>query len=164
MNTAPEPRALTRRNTIAALGAATVAGFMLPLNGMGRRKSDAVEDVEMQRMAAMLAHDADALAATLHEDFEFVTPLGTVQTYETFVGGVASGMIDNHVLEPTTPLRVHANGEFAAVRYQARSELTADEVEYALDLWFTAFYEQVDGIWLLVWLQATEIPPAAAQS
>lgn len=159
-NTVSRRRATKRLGMLglgAALLPATAAAAVEPKQA-NTRDFDAVQVTELARIEAMLAHDAERVGNVTASDFEFITPLGTVQTREMFVEGIASGLIDNHVLEPIEPLQIRAYDSSAAVRYRARSELAVGEVEYALDLWFTALYELRDDGWQIVWLQATELP------
>lgn len=165
MNDRAELNTVSRRRVMKRVGVLGLGAALLPttsaaaaLNQASTRDLDAVEFTERSRIESLLAHDAEAVGAVTAADFEFITPLGTVQTRDMFVEGIASGVIDNHVLEPTEAMRIRAFADTAAVRYQARSELAVGGVEYALDLWFTAHYEIRNGDWQIVWLQATELP------
>lgn len=150
-------------SSIGAFGLGMAVGPVATVSAGSLRRSqgdvaDDVEFVERTRIEAILAHDAERVGLMTADDFEFITPLGDVQTHESFIGGIAAGVIDNHVLEPTGPMQIRAYGDAAAARYQARSELTVGDIDFALDLWFTALYERRDGAWKIVWLQATELP------
>lgn len=170
MSEPTESHPISRRRMVSGMAA---LGFVLPVLPAATVAREGEEEIavsasseihaaELGRIDAMLAHDAERVDAITASEFEFITPLGTVQTRDMFVGGIASGMIDNRVLEPVGPLRIRTYCDAAAVRYQARSELAFGEVEYALDLWFTALYEVRERGWKIVWLQATELPAATA--
>jgi hypothetical protein len=114
-------------------------------------------DIERARLKAIVNRDME-LARSLHaDDFEFITPGGTVFSKERYLGDIASGALNYVVFEPASDIVVRDHGQAAAVRYQLRYEFQIDgEVDTDV-MWHTALYEARDERWQVVWSQTTRI-------
>ena len=115
------------------------------------------QDLERQRLAALVAADTD-LARMLHaDDYELVTPGGASLSREEYLEGIATGDLDYLVFEPASEIVVRIFDRAAAVRYQARIEvLVSGQLDSGL-FWHTDIHELRDGRWQAVWSQATRI-------
>ena len=118
---------------------------------------DFFQDLERQRLAALVAADID-LARLLHaDDNQLITPGGATLSREEYLDGIATGDLDYLVFEPASEIAVRIYDRAAAVRYQARIEiLVSSELDSGL-FWHTDIHELSDGRWQAVWSQATRI-------
>ena len=118
---------------------------------------DVFQDLERQRLAALVAADID-LARSLHaDDYQLVTPGGASLSREEYLDGIATGDLDYLVFEPASEIAVRIYDRAAAVRYQARIEvLVSGQLDSGM-FWHTDIHELRDGRWLAVWSQATRI-------
>jgi hypothetical protein len=116
-----------------------------------------IQELERQRLGALVAADME-LARSLHaDDYQLVTPGGATRSRDEYLDDIASGDLDYQVFEPASEVAVHAYGRAAALRYQARIEvLVSGQLDSGL-FWHTDIYEYRDGRWQAVWSQATRI-------
>lgn len=115
------------------------------------------EELERQRLAALVAGDVD-LARSLHaDDYQLITPGGDTFSRDDYLAGIATGDLDYTVFEPASEVAVRVYDQAAAIRYQARIEiLVAGQLDSGL-FWHTDIHELRDGRWQAVWSQATRI-------
>jgi hypothetical protein len=73
-----------------------------------------------------------------------------------YVGAIASGQLRYQVFEPVSEMAVLGGAEVAVLRYRAR--ISFDD-EPGFICWHTDCYRFADGIWQVVWSQATAIAP-----
>ena len=111
-------------------------------------------DIERRRLRALA--DADmATAAPLHaDDYQLITPNGSVMTRDDYLGDVESGRLPYRVFEPVSDISVLGDAPVAILRYQAR--ISFDEGP-GFTCWHTDCYELRGGRWRAVWSQATVI-------
>src|SRR5947209_3828846 len=119
---------------------------------------DRIRDTERERLRALVAADL-TVAAQLHaDDFQLITPGGTVLTKEQYLGGIASGHLNYRVWEPDGEIAVRLYGEMALIRYRSRLHMSLAGAAGVLHrFWHTDSYERRDGRWQVVWSQATAI-------
>ncbi len=98
------------------------------------------------------------IANRLHaDDFALITPGGGAWSKARYLGGIAAGTFRYVVFEPTSEIVVRVHGDVALIRYQSRIELVNNCEPGELRAWHTDTYERRNGVWLIVWSQATEI-------
>jgi hypothetical protein len=119
-------------------------------------EAERIRDTERERLRALVAADL-AVAGPLHaEDFQLITPGGTVLSKEQYLGGIASGHLNYRVWEPDGEIVVRLYGEVALIRYRSRLHMSLAGAAGELhQFWHTDSYERRDGRWQVVWSQAT---------
>ena len=117
-----------------------------------------IRNTERERLRALVAADL-AVAAPLHaDDFQLITPGGTVLSKEQYLGGVASGHLNYRVWELDGDIMVRLYDDVALIRYRSRLHMSLAGAAGALhQFWHTDSYERRDGRWQVVWSQATLI-------
>ena len=121
-------------------------------------EAELLRATERERLRALGAADLE-VANRLHAaDFQLITPSGLVLSKEQYLGGIASGHFNYRVWEPESELVVRLYGQVALIRYRSRLHMSLDGAAGTLGhYWHTDSYEQRDGRWQVVWLQATMI-------
>jgi hypothetical protein len=120
--------------------------------------ADLIRSTERERLAAFVAADMETIDRLTADDFQLINPGGGSVSKAEYLGDVATGVIDYVVWEATSPIVVRLYGEAAAIRYQSRTEIViGGEALPPLAVWHTDLYEQRDGIWQVVWSQATAV-------
>ena len=116
-----------------------------------------LEQLERQRLAALVAGDVE-LARSLHaDDYQLITPGGATISRDDYLAGIATGDLHYTVFEPASEVAVRVYDQAAAIRYQARIEiLVAGQLDTGL-FWHTDIHELRDGRWQAVWSHATRI-------
>jgi hypothetical protein len=124
-----------------------------------------IEDVALQirvleheRLRALVNADV-ATARRLHaDDFQLINPLGGSLSKDEYLGAIAAGDIVYLVWEPGA-IEVKFYGEAAAIRYQAELRIKVKAIPDAPSgrFWHTDVYERRNGVWQVVWSQATKI-------
>ena len=111
-------------------------------------------DIERRRLRALA--DADmATAAPLHaDDYQLITPNGSVMTRDDYLGDVESGRLPYRVFEPVSDIIVLGDAPVAILRYQAR--ISFDDGP-GFTCWHTDCYRLQDERRQVVWSQATRI-------
>jgi hypothetical protein len=116
--------------------------------------------LERRRLRALVDVDLD-VANELHaDDFQLITPAGTVYAKDEYLHGVASGAIDYLVWDQEA---IHSlvRGDAGCLRYRSTIHMRfrgheAPPAHY----WHTDYYEKRAGVWQVVWSQATEAASA----
>jgi hypothetical protein len=118
---------------------------------------DLFQDIERQRLRALVDADLD-LARSLHaDDYQLITPGGATLSREGYLDGIATGDLDYRVFEPASEIAVRVYDRAAAIRYKARIEVVVSgELDTGL-FWHTDIYELRDGRWQAAWSHATRI-------
>ena len=139
----------------------TVACLFIVLTAASGQAQDVVEQlraVEHQRLRALV--DADVQTASrLHADnFQLINPLGGSLSKGEYLGAIAAGEIDYLLWEPGT-IDVKLYGDAAVIRYQAELQIKVKAIPDAPSgrFWHTDVYERRNGVWQVVWSQATQI-------
>jgi len=117
--------------------------------------------IERDRIRLLVAGDAGGAAAYHADDFELITPSGSVLSRDTYLERIRSGHLDYTRWEPGV-IAVRTYGDAAILRYPAEMVLAsgdpvADATPVVLHLWHTDLYERRGGRWQVVWSQATRV-------
>ncbi|WP_425254587.1 nuclear transport factor 2 family protein [Janthinobacterium sp. NFX145] len=112
---------------------------------------------ERSRLRALVAADTDA-AHTLHaDDFQLITPIGSMLSREEYLGAIAAGQMRYLSWEPGE-IAVRLYGDAAVLRYQAQLEINFGGLSVPRSrYWHMDSYEWREGRWQAVWSQATAI-------
>jgi uncharacterized protein DUF4440 len=98
------------------------------------------------------------LARQLHAvDFQLITPTGHLYLGDQYLDEIEGGQLKYMAWDPKDmEVRMHAN--VAMLRYQARLEVDSGRGQASIfHCWHTDSYELIDGLWQVVWSQATAI-------
>jgi hypothetical protein len=135
---------------------------LLPHHGaMDDTTTGSLARIERDRLRLLVAADVDGAAALHADDFQLITPSGSVLSRDEYLDRIRTGRIDYTRWEPGE-IVVRTYGDVAVLRYPAEMVLasgdpTVDATPVVLRLWHTDLYERRDGRWQVVWSQATEI-------
>jgi Domain of unknown function (DUF4440) len=127
-----------------------------------QREADRIRQTEHERLRALVEANI-AVANLLHaDDFQLITPSGRSLSKEEYLGRVASGEINYLVWEPGV-IEVRLQEQMAVIRYQSELELgfpgetLQPTTTHRGHFWHLDVYEKHQGVWQVVWSQATEI-------
>ena len=117
-----------------------------------------IRAVEHQRLRALVGADMEAARRLHANDFQLINPLGGSLSKDQYLGAIAAGEIAYLMWEPG-PIEVKLYGEAAAIRYQAELRIKVKAIPDAPSgrFWHTDLYERRNGLWEVVWSQATQI-------
>ncbi len=115
-----------------------------------------IRKIEKQRLKALV--DADIVTARrLHaDDFQLISPDGSVFSKEQYLSIIESGKLDYKVWEPgEITVRLYSN--VAVIRYKDLKWDLSFEGEPSKNTcgWHTDLYEKRKGQWQVVWSQAS---------
>ncbi len=120
---------------------------------------DDLRRIERARLRSLVERDMP-LARQLHSaDFHLVTPTGSSYSKERYLDEIESGALKYLRWEPEA-IEVRMQAQLALLRYRATLEV--DSVggrSSVLQCWHLDSYELRDGLWQVVWSQATAIRP-----
>ena len=118
---------------------------------------DDFRNLERTRLRALVARDF-VLAGTLHSpEFHLVSPRGSTYSRESYFQAIETRKIV-YLKWEAADIRVRTFGTVALLRYQADLEMPGDAGgDSAFSCWHTDSYELHDGVWQVVWSQATLI-------
>jgi len=119
--------------------------------------ADAFRNLERARLEALVERNMD-LARQLHAaDFQLITPTGHLYLRDQYLDEIETGQLKYLSWAPEEmEVRMHAN--VTMLRYQARLEVDSGRGQAStFHCWHTDSYELIDGIWQVVWSQATAI-------
>ena len=120
-------------------------------------EAELLRATERQRLRALVTVDMERAQQLHAEDFQLITPSGSVLSKEHYLGRIASGEFDYRVWEPMS-IEVRLYGQVALIRYRAQLQIAVrGEVSPLGHYWHTDSYEKRDGRWQVVWSQATKI-------
>jgi hypothetical protein len=119
---------------------------------------DDLAALERRRLRALLDADVN-VANELHaEDFQLVTPAGTVHSKDEYLQGVGSGEINYLVWEPEE-IQALVRGDAGCLRYRSTIHMRFKGHEVLpARYWHTDYYEKRESGWQVVWSQATAAP------
>jgi len=98
------------------------------------------------------------LARQLHgADFQLITPTGHLYLRKQYLGEIETGQLKYLAWDPKQiEVRMHAT--VAMLRYQARLEVDSGRGQASIYYcWHTDSYELINGLWQVVWSQATSV-------
>ena len=116
-----------------------------------------LRNLERTRLRALVARDI-VLAQALHSsEFHLITPRGSTYSRESYLQAVEIGKIV-YLKWEAAGILVRRFGSVALLRYQAELEMPSASGEHsAFACWHTDSYELHNGLWQVVWSQATLI-------
>ena len=121
------------------------------------QQMDLLRHTERSRLRALVAADTQAARALLADDFQLVTPIGSMLSREEYLGAIAAGHMRYLSWEPGE-IAVRLYGNAAVLRYQAQLEINfGGQAVPRSRYWHIDSYERRDGRWQAVWSQATAI-------
>jgi len=117
-----------------------------------------IRAVEHERLRALVEADVEAAGRLHADDFQLINPLGGSLSKDEYLGAIAAGEIDYLAWEPEA-IEVKLYGDAAVIRYQARLQIKVKALPDAPSgrFWHTDVYERRNGLWQVVWSQATQI-------
>jgi hypothetical protein len=118
--------------------------------------ADAFRQLERSRLRALVERNID-LARQLHAaDFQLITPTGHLYLGDQYLREIETGKLKYRAWDPDEmEVRMHAN--VTLLRYQARLEVDSGRGAATFRCWHTDSYELSNGLWQVVWSQATAI-------
>jgi hypothetical protein len=119
--------------------------------------ADAFRKLERSRIQTLVERKMD-LARQLHAvDFQLITPTGHLYLRDQYLDEIETGLLKYLAWDPKEmEIRMHAN--VTMLRYQARLEVDSGRGQASnFHCWHTDSYELIDGLWQVVWSQATAI-------
>jgi hypothetical protein len=117
--------------------------------------ADELRQIEEDRVAALVAGDVEDARPYFSAQYWLVDPTGGIWARDDYLGAVGSGAIDYASWERQSDVAVRIIGDAAILRYRASIEVVGGPPPS--DLWHTDYFERVDGVWQVVWSQATLI-------
>lgn len=127
-------------------------------HGAAQSLADRLRAIEHERLDALVRGDAATIARLTAEDYELVSPLGTIDRKPDELRGLPRGF---YVALTPGPMAVRVAGPNAAIlRYFIGAVLKVrGQIQPERHFWHTDYYERRRGQWQVVWSQSTEIPP-----
>ena len=121
------------------------------------QQMELLRHTERERLRALVAADTEAARALHADDFQLITPIGSMLSREQYLGAIAAGHIRYVSWEPEA-ISVRLYGMAAVLRYQAQLEIVfGGHAVPRARYWHTDSYEWSDGRWQAVWSQATAV-------
>jgi hypothetical protein len=119
--------------------------------------ADAFRELERSRLRALVQRNM-GLARQLHAfDFQLITPTGHLYTVEKYLGEIETGQLKYMSWDPEE-MEVRMHAKVALLRYRARLEVDSGTGRTStFHCWHTDSYELINGLWQVVWSQATAI-------
>ena len=119
--------------------------------------ADAFRRLERVRLQALVERNMD-LARLIHAtEFQLITPTGHLYLGNQYLDEIESGKLKYVAWDPEG-MEVRRHASVAMLRYQARLEVDSGRGQASiLRCWHTDSYELIDGLWQVVWSQATAI-------
>jgi len=117
-----------------------------------------LQQLERQRLAALV--DADmAVIERLHaEDFELVPPPGVVLTRAEYVDLLRTGGLDYEAFDPISDIEVRVHELAATLWYSSEIDVVnAGQNHLVHEAWLLVLYEKRAGQWQVVREQATAV-------
>jgi hypothetical protein len=120
--------------------------------------ADQLRSAERERLRALVNADIEAAGRLHADDFQLINPLGGLLSKGEYLGAIASGEIDYLSWEPGN-IEVKLYGDAAIIRYQAQLQIKVKAIPDAPSgrFWHTDVYERRNGLWQVVWSQATQV-------
>lgn len=119
--------------------------------------ADDFRELERSRLRALVERDM-ALAWQVHaQAFQLVTPTGYSYSRDRYLGEIETGLLQYLAWEPRA-IEVRRHATVALLRYQATLKVDSGAgPASAFDCWHTDSYELIEGLWQVVWSQASAI-------
>ena len=131
---------------------------MAPINATELVSSaEDFRSLERSRLQSLVERDME-LAHALHSpEFHLVNPVGITRSRESYLTAVQTGAITYLKWQPVD-IMVRQFGNVVLLRYQAALEMSSQSGgSSSFSCWYTVSYELHNGLWQVVWCQATRI-------
>ena len=123
-----------------------------------------LQQIERQRLAALVDADIKVIERLHAEDFELVPPSGVALTRDEYVPLVRTGDLDYQAFDPISDIEVHVYGTAATLWYESKIDVVAaGQGHFVHEAWHLNLFEKRGGQWQVVREQATAVggfPPA----
>jgi len=118
---------------------------------------DAFRKLERARLKSLVERNME-VARQLHAvDFQLITPTGHLYLRDQYLGEIESGQL-TYIAWVPEEMEVRMHAKVAMLRYQARLEVDSGAGHAStFHCWHTDSYESINGLWQVVWSQATAI-------
>lgn len=124
--------------------------------------ADLLREIETTRLRALVDGDIDVAEGLHATAYQLITPRGRALSKRDYLDAVAARELHYSVFEPTTPIEVWGDDQIALLRYRVRIAFHGSSAA-ALDCWHTDCYRCTDGLWQVVWSQATQIDTGSTE-
>lgn len=124
-------------------------------------RPDDFRALELRRTQALVDRDLPLIERLHAPDYQLITPAGRVFSRARYLAAIAEAPFYAGWTHGELPqMQVRLAPGMALLRYVAIITFPSGKV---VRCWHTDSYEQIDGDWLAVWSQATQLPPDAAE-
>lgn len=125
---------------------------------MNQDMAQQIRAVEQERLRALVDADIETASRLHADDFQLINPMGGSLSKDQYLGAIAAGEVDYLAWEPGA-IEVKFYGDAAVIRYQANLRIKVKAMPDAPSgrFWHTDVYERRNGVWQVVWSQATQI-------
>jgi hypothetical protein len=116
-----------------------------------------LRSLERTRLRALVERDFELALALHSSEFHLITPRGSTYSRESYLQAVEVGKIV-YLKWEAVGILVRRLGNVALLRYRAELEMPSASGEpESFECWHTDSYELHNGLWQVVWSQATRI-------
>ena len=116
-----------------------------------------LRSLERTRLRALVERDFELALALHSSEFHLITPRGATYSRESYLQAVEVGRIV-YLKWQAADILVRRLGNVALLRYRAELEMPSASGEpESFENWHTDSYELQNGLWQVVWSQATRI-------
>ena len=133
-------------------------GMATPINASAVVSSaEDFRSLERARLRSLVERNME-LANALHSgEFHLVNPRGITRSREAYLTAVESGVL-RYLKWEAADMMVRQFSDVVLLRYHAQLEMPSDAGSVSsFFCWHTDSYELHDGLWQVVWSQATRI-------
>ncbi|SDS97755.1 protein of unknown function [Friedmanniella luteola] len=120
-------------------------------------ESARLRELETQRLAAVVAGNAEMLDELHASSFVLCTPSGDVWSRQHYLDGLVDGTINYLRFAPVTPIEVIPDLHLAVLRYRSEIEISVGGgTPGHLACWHLDVYQREGKAWRCRWSQATD--------
>lgn len=125
-------------------------------------KADELRALEMRRTQALVDRDLPLIERLHAPEYQLITPAGRVFSRARYLAAIAEApFYAGWTHGGPQAMQVRLAPGMALIRYPATITFPSGKV---VRCWHTDSYERIDGTWLAVWSQATQLPADAADA
>lgn len=124
-------------------------------------QADDFRALEQRRTQALVDRDLPLIERLHAPDYQLITPAGRAFSRARYLAAIAEApFYAGWTHGEPDAMQVRLTSGMALIRYHATITFPSGKV---MRCWHTDSYELIDGDWLAVWSQATQLPPDAAE-
>ncbi|TDW86885.1 MULTISPECIES: nuclear transport factor 2 family protein [Kribbella] len=116
-----------------------------------------LQEIELQRLRAVVDADLAYLERVYAADYWAVPPTGDRLTRSAFLEALADGSLDFASFEPLSAIDVRLAGGTAVLTYRSHIDAVSASERVQHDSWHTVVYVERDGRWRLLHEQTTAL-------